>query len=50
MDLYLVFRFPMKHMALKKRKKIPQLTTRIKKYFFSDQVDHIEMKKQLLKY
>lgn len=53
MDLYLVFRFPMKQIFtfffLKKWKEIPQLTTRIKKYCFNDQVDYIEMKKTIVK-
>lgn len=31
------------HLALEKTEEMPQLITRIKKYRFSDQVDHIEI-------
>lgn len=35
------------HLALEKRKEMPQLITRFKKYCFSDQVGHIEIIKIL---
>lgn len=40
-------RISTEHLALEDRKEMPQLITRIKKYHFSDQVDHIEIVKIL---